>query len=211
MNRVLIVEDDPMARKLLEIFIEESTKYNIVQSIESAAMVEFYCLNNKIDLILMDVCTGLGVNGLDVAEKLKTNYPNIKIVIITSQPECSYIDRARKSGVESFWYKSSNAEEIISVMDRTLVGESIYPDNTPTLRIGDANSVDFTSRELEVLRELISGKPDATIAEDLHMSLRTVKTHIQNMRDKTGFRNRTELAVRARESGLVIGDKREVI
>ena len=64
----------------------------------------------------------------------------------------------------------------------------------------------FTDKELEVLRELTGGEPDAVIAEKLHMSLRTVKAHIQNMRDKTGFRNRTELAVRARECGLVIND-----
>ena len=50
---------------------------------------------------------------------------------------------------------------------------------------------------------------DAAIAEKLYMSVRTVKQHIQSMRDKTGFRNRTELAVRARESGLVINDKTE--
>jgi two-component system vancomycin resistance associated response regulator VraR len=49
---------------------------------------------------------------------------------------------------------------------------------------------------------------DAAIAEKLYMSVRTVKQHIQSMRDKTGFRNRTELAVRARESGLVINDQK---
>ena len=62
-------------------------------------------------------------------------------------------------------------------------------------------------RELEVLRELVAGESDAAIAEKLFMSLRTVKSHIQSMREKTGFRNRTELAVRARESGLVINNK----
>jgi nitroreductase len=56
---------------------------------------------------------------------------------------------------------------------------------------------------------LESGETDAAIAEKLYLSVRTVKQHIQSMRDKTGFRNRTELAVRARESGLVINDKTE--
>ena len=60
---------------------------------------------------------------------------------------------------------------------------------------------------IEVLRELVAGESDAAIAEKLFMSLRTVKSHIQSMREKTGFRNRTELAVRARESGLIINDK----
>lgn len=206
MTKVLIVEDDPMASKLLEIFVNSSERYTVIHTIDNASMAELYCLKNPVDLILMDVCTAMNANGLDAAAKIKKTFPQIKIIIATSQPECSYINRARSIGVDSFWYKESTAERIIEVMDRTINGESVYPDTTPMLRLGNALSVDFTEKELEVLRELIGGEPDAVIADKLHMSLRTVKAHIQNMRDKTGFRNRTELAVRARESGLVINE-----
>ena len=75
------------------------------------------------------------------------------------------------------------------------------------MKLGDIFSEELTDRELEVLRELVAGESDAAIAEKLFMSLRSVKGHIQSMREKTGFRNRTELAVRARESGLIINDK----
>ena len=206
MINVLIVEDDPMARKLLEIYIHDSKEYKLSQSIESAAMAELYCRRNPIDLILIDVCTAMDANGLDAAAKIKKSCPHIKIIIVTSQPEFSFIERARKAGVESFWYKSASAEEIIEVMNRTMAGDSVYPDTTPSLRLGEALNVDFTEKELLVLREVVDGEADADIAEKLGMSLRTVKAHIQNMRDKTGFRNRTELAVRVRESGLVIND-----
>jgi len=207
--KVLIVEDDPMARKLLEIYVNDSFDYILSHSIESAAMAELYCMKNDVDLILMDVCTAMDANGLDAAAKIKKSFPKIKIVIVTSQPEFSYIDRARAAGVESFWYKSASAEEIIEVMDRTMAGESVYPDTTPTLRLGSAMNIDLTEKELEVLREVINGESDAGIAEKLHMSLRTVKGHIQSMRDKTGFRNRTELAVRTRESGIIINDHKK--
>ena len=166
-------------------------------------------MTHPIDLILMDVCTAMNVSGLEAAEKIKCRFPNIKIIIITSQPECSFLDRARAAGVESFWYKTASAEEILTVMDRTMAGERIYPDNTPSLKLGDAVSEIFTERELEVLRLVVAGETDAAIAEMLYMSVRTVKQHIQSMREKTGFRNRTELAVRARESGLVINNKAE--
>ena len=209
MIKVLIVEDDPMARKLLEIYVNDSFDYILSHSIESAAMAELYCMKNDVDLILMDVCTAMDANGLDAAAKIKKSFPKIKIVIVTSQPEFSYIDRARAAGVESFWYKSASSEEIIEVMDRTMAGESVYPDTTPTLRLGSAMNIDLTEKELEVLREVINGESDAGIAEKLHMSLRTVKGHIQSMRDKTGFRNRTELAVRTRESGIIINDHKK--
>ena len=207
MINVLIVEDDPMARQLLEIYINASEKYNHIQSVESAALAEFCCRTNKVDVILMDVCTAMNASGLDAAEKIKKSFPHIKVIIITSQPECSFIDRANAVGVDSFWYKNSDADEILSVIDRTMSGERVYPDCSPSLKLGDIFSEELTDRELEVLRELVAGESDAAIAEKLFMSLRTVKGHIQSMREKTGFRNRTELAVRARESGLIINSK----
>ncbi|MBR0350185.1 MAG: response regulator transcription factor [Clostridia bacterium] len=209
MTKVMIVEDDPMASKLLEIFVKESDRYSVAHTIDNASMAEMYCLKNPIDLILMDVCTAMNANGLDAAAKIKKSFPHIKVIIMTSQPECSFIDRARSIGVDSFWYKESTAEKVIEVMDRTMNGESVYPDTTPTLQLGNAKSSEFSPKELEVLRELISGESDAVIADKLHMSLRTVKAHIQTMRDKTGFRNRTELAVRARECGLVINEYKD--
>jgi two-component system vancomycin resistance associated response regulator VraR len=208
MYNVLIVEDDPMARKLLEIFVSTSEKYHLVPSLDSAAMAELYCMTNQVDLVLMDVCTAMDMSGIEAAAKLKKNYPAIKIIIITSQPEYSYIDQARKIGVESFWYKEPTAEALLKVMDRTMAGESIYPDSAPVIRLGAALSEDFTERELEVLRELVSGKTDAAIADTLCLSVTRVKQHIQHIREKTQFANRTELAVRARESGLVISDYR---
>jgi two-component system vancomycin resistance associated response regulator VraR len=209
MTKVMIVEDDPMASKLLEIFVKESDRYSVAHTIDNASMAEMYCLKNPIDLILMDVCTAMNANGLDAAAKIKKSFPHIKVIIMTSQPECSFIDRARSIGVDSFWYKESTAEKVIEVMDRTMNGESVYPDTTPTLQLGNAKSSEFSPKELEVLRELISGESDAVIADKLHMSLRTVKAHIQTMREKTGFRNRTELAVRARECGLVINEYKD--
>ena len=206
MYNVLIVEDDPMARKLLEIFVATRDQYHLVPSLDSAAMAELYCMTNRVDLILMDVCTAMDANGIEAAEKLKKLYPQLKIIIITSQPEYSYIAHARKIGVESFWYKEPTAEALLKVMDRTMAGESIYPDSAPITRLGAALSDEFTERELEVLRELVSGKTDAAIAETLCLSVARVKQHIQRIREKTQFANRTELAVRARESGLVIGD-----
>ena len=89
-------------------------------------------------------------------------------------------------------------------MNRVMAGETVYPDSTPEIKIGAARSTEFTERELEVLRELTSGDPDADIAQRLNMSVWTVRTHVRHLLEKTGFESRTRLAVEARESGLVI-------
>ncbi len=203
MIRVLIVEDDPMAQKLLENFIEKSERYKLAGSITSAGFAETYCLKYPVDLILMDVCTALGVSGLDTAAKIKKIKPHIKIIIITSQPECDFINRAKDGGVDSFWYKTSDEEEIIELIDRTMAGESIYPDSTPKLQIGYAWSTEFTPRQLEVLRELTSGDTNAEIGKRLGIASNTVRDYIQQMLDMTGLQNRTSLAVAADKSGLV--------
>lgn len=79
--QVLIVEDDPMARTLFEIYLKNSEKYKVAGSVESAAMTELYCLTKQIDLILMDVCTGFacqwsGCSGKDQEESSGDKNPD---------------------------------------------------------------------------------------------------------------------------------------
>ena len=202
--KVMIVEDQTMPRDLFELRIQASEHFEVAISIDNAAVADIYCLRFPVDLIMMDVVTRDGESGLDAAERIKRAFPQVKIIIVTSMPECSYLSRAREIGVESFWYKEEQRENLLDVMERTMNGESIYPDASPELTLGLASSYDFTERELTVLREITSGDTNQEIADRLNMSVATVKTHILNMLEKTGFRNRTELAVRARESGLVI-------
>ena len=204
MTEVLIVEDQAMPRRLFEMFVEQSGRYRLAASITNADMAEYYCERLKVELVLMDICTSMNANGLEAAERIKKRFPDIKVIIVTSMPEYSYLERARRAGVDSFWYKELNDEPIMSLMDRTMAGESIFPDKTPEVMLGEASSYDFSDREFEVLRELISGDTNEEIARRLYISQGTVKIHIQHMLEKTGFRSRTELAVRARESGLVI-------
>ena len=206
---VLLVEDDPLARQLIEMFIEKSERYAFEGAITSALMTEAYLCKHKIDLILMDVCTAMNANGIDAAERVKKNFPSVKIIIITSQPEYSYIARARAVGVDSFWYKTVIQDEFITLLDRTMAGERIFPDNTPTLNIGCASSVEFTESELKVLRLVVAGERDQDIAEELGVSINTIRTHLRVMMDKTGIRSRTALAVRVRDAGFVIVEPKE--
>ena len=210
-HKVLIVDDDPFARQLIEMFITKSESYEFDGSIVSAALAETCVTKRKIDLILMDVCTAMNANGIDAAESIKKKFPKIKIVVITSQPEHSYIKRAREVGVDSFWYKTVIQDEFINLLDRTMAGERIFPDTTPTLSIGTALSVEFSESELKVLRLVVAGDRDQEIAEKLGISVNTVKTHVRIMLEKTGLRSRTALAVRVRDAGFVIVEPNDEI
>ena len=209
MYNVLIVEDQDMPRKLMEIYINSSENFNHVISISNASAALSICKTKPIDLILMDVMTELGHSGLDAAEEIKAQLPKIKIIIVTSMPEYSWLERARRIGVDSFWYKDGQKESILDVMERTMAGKNIYPDKTPLVPIGNASNHDFTDRELDILKELTTGDSNSAIAERLNISAGTVKTHIQHLLDKTGFKTRTELVSEARSLGIVIR-KRDV-
>ena len=209
MYNVMIVEDQAMPRQLFEAFISSSDNYRLVHSIKNADMADIYCDKSDIDLILMDVCTELNSSGLEAAERIKLKHPKIKIIVVTSMPEVSYLERARNIGVDSFWYKEVSEEPIISLMDRTMAGDSVYPDSTPIIRFGLIDSTEFSEREIDILRELTSGDTNAQIGERLGISQHTVRDYIQVMLEKTGFHSRTELAVKAREYGIVILDRRD--
>lgn len=205
--KVLIVEDQMMPQKLFEQYISFSKNFEVEKIFEDADNAVIYCLRNKPDLILMDVMTKGGCNGLVAAEKIKKSNPDIKIIIVTSMPEISWIEKAKEIGVDSFWYKDVSEEPIISFMEKTMEGECVYPDTTPTVVFGNIDSSKLTDREQDVLRQMVVGATNQEIADKLFISVPAVKKHIQNMLDKTGFKNRTELAVMARGVGLIIVNK----
>ena len=150
MHSVLIVEDQVIIRKTFENMIEESEDFCLSNAIENAALAEMYCAKG-VNLVLMDVYTAHRENGLEAAAKIKKNYPNVKVIIVTSMPEESFIRKAKEAGCDSFWYKDSEEEVLLDVMKRTMAGEHVYPSQTPAMTIGLADSSEFTERELEVL------------------------------------------------------------
>lgn len=109
--------------------------------------------------------------------------------------------------MESFWFKEYSTISLTEVMDRTMNGESVYPDSPPNPEFGSAKKADLTEREQDVLRELTRNYTNEEIAQRLNISVNTVRTHIQHMLEKTGYRNRIDLAVNAKALGLVVHEE----
>lgn len=111
----------------------------------------------------MDICTENDSDGLDAAEAIKKYYPRIKIVMVTSMLEGRFLDRARKIGADSFWYKDSPSGDLISVIEGTLAGKNFWPDKVPAVQLGKALSCDLSDQEMETLRLLCEGKTNARL------------------------------------------------
>lgn len=191
MTSVLIVEDQRMPRENMEHLVEDSGRYRRVASLSTAEMALAQCARHAVDLVLMDVCTKGSRDGIDVAAEIKARYPETKVIIITSMVEESYLKRAKAAGAESFWYKDVSPESLLEVMDRTMAGESLYPDSTPETRLGQVSSTQLTPREIEVLRLVCEGLEYEEIAAELGISSRTVKRFVSSLLEKTGYSNRT--------------------
>ena len=203
--KVLVVDDQKLSRQLFSLMIENSPNYELLYELESASVAYIYCAKYTVDLVIMDIVMADGSTSLDEAKRIKTSFPDIKILAVTSMPEVSYLKKARAAGIEA------DDITLLEIMDLTMQGESIYPDHTPELTIGNAKSYDFTPSEIRVLREMTTGASNNEIAEKLFIDVTTVKKHITNMLQKTGFKNRTELAIEARVHGLVIGRKEDEV
>ncbi len=202
--KVMVVDDQNVPRQMFALYIENSDHYELVHSVETAMYADTYVLSNDIDLVLMDILMEDGSSGLEAAAKIKKLKLEVKIIAVTSMPEVSWLDRAQEIGIESFWYKEASQETILSIVDRTMAGESVYPDETPDVKLGKISSRELTERELEVLRLLTTGASNSEISMKLNITENTVKIHLKNLHLKTGFKSRTELAIQARIMGLVI-------
>ncbi len=200
---VMIVDDQAIPRALFEQYVKHSDSYVLAVSVPSAYALDVYLLQYNVDLILLDILMNDGSDGLTAAAAIKKQYPDIRIIAVTSLVDHSFLERARAAGVDSFWFKEAGEAEILDVMDRTMAGESIYPSFVPQVSIGRADNFSFSERELAVLREMTTGASNAEVADRLDISENTVKVHVRNMLRKTQLSGRTELAIKARALGIV--------
>ncbi len=205
MTNVLIVDDERIVQELFASYIEKANdRYHLEGSIRDAGNADLYCAGGRIDLILMDICTANEQSGIVATERIKKAYPYIKVILVTSALDYRFLDKAKKAGADSFWYKETSKEELISIMDRTMKGEHIYPDHVPEVQVGLARSTEFTKKELEILKYLLQNKSLQEIADEMGVDYTTTRYHVKNLKEKTGTKSVMELCLLAVKSRFII-------
>lgn len=204
MTNVLIVEDQKMAQENMEAIIKTNENYTLAGIIPNAADAELFCMRGGVDLILMDVCTARDESGIEACAVIKKKFPKIKVIVVTSMAEHTFIEKARAARADSFWYKDARHGELISVMDRTMAGERIFPDKTPEVKLGLTTSYELTQSELDVLRALMQSTSDEDAANMLGCTKANIRWHLGKILDKTGYRTRMELLIAVAQKNLII-------
>lgn len=209
-TRVVIADDQNISRGFFEMYVRAAAGYELLSGLRTAQEAVDYLSGHDADLLILDVMMQEGIDGLTAATRIKEKHPEVKIILTTSMSETSWEEKAKEIGVESFWYKEYDEHSIQEIMDRTMAGESVYPGDPPRVPFGKVTRTELTERELDVLRELTASLTNEEIADKLCISVNTVKRHLQNILEKTGFESRLALAMNAKSLGLVVSDRERI-
>ena len=200
-DRVLIVEERQTVRGYLAALAAGSRQFTVAASLSQPEEAAVWCGSHKAELVLFGVCTRRGESLLREAAALKAAFPQVRLVLVAVQPERLWLQLGKASGADGLLYLEDESQPL-TVLQRVMAGERVFPATAPSVTVGAASSRDFTDRELQVLRQLQTGDGNIEIADRLGIRPDTVKFHLRTMLQKTGFATRTALAVQAQAAGL---------
>ncbi|HEY4789461.1 MAG TPA: response regulator transcription factor [Bacteroidales bacterium] len=192
---VLIVEDHPVVIEGLKKLLIDSGLAKLCVTASTGKECNAYLKNFTPDIVLLDINLP-DINGIDLCKTLKTEYPELKILAISSFGQRSYILRMMENGALGYVLKNSSEEEIIEAIKNVASGkkhlgydvnEILHPSRK------DENIPLLTRRETEVLRMIADGFTNQEIADKLFVSPLTVDSHRKNLIMKLNARNTAEL------------------
>ena len=203
MINTILVEDDLYIQKHFAERLLADGGFNLVGTYRDAFEAVNRC-ERAVQLVLMDVQTQHKHSGLAAARRIKEKNPHIKIVVVTSLVDPEILSQARQGAADSLWYKDHGTAELMDIIKRTLAGEHIFPDASPTVEMEETMSDKFSQRQLDILRWYIRGLTYQEIADKIGITKRGVRWALDDMMEKGGFENREALVATAIENKLIV-------
>jgi DNA-binding NarL/FixJ family response regulator len=206
MIRTLIAEDHQLVSQGLESMLESAEGLELVGIVTTGEQAVDRAKAGTVDVILMDVNMGQGMNGIDATREIKDEVPKTKILILTMFTDPGTVAKAVKAGADGYLSKGASKETVVQAIMDVVEGKSVLdPHVTEGIfgRIGGRDHRALSDRELRVLQELTHGKSTKEVAENMHISEETVKTYLKQIFRKLDVRDRTEAVAEAFRRGLV--------
>jgi len=207
----MIVDDHEMVRKGARGYLEAQPEIEVVAEAESGEEALRLAREHIPDVVLMDLVMP-GMDGVEATRKVKDVSPRTQIIILTSFHDDEHIFPALQAGAISYLLKDVKAQELVEAIQRASKGEAtLHPRVAARLikqfshRESERQSLftELTEREVEVLTLIAKGFTNQKIAEDLVISVGTVKGHVSNILSKLHLADRTQAAVYAWQEGIV--------
>lgn len=212
-KNILIVEDHELTRFGLRTTFSEAEFVNEIFEAEYAQKAIDIVLNNKIDLIIMDL--GLpNMNGIEATKKICSKNKDIKVVILTSHNDEKEVLESLKAGANAYCSKEINPARLIEVARSVLDGASWFDPSIAHVVINAAtnsnitndlskNDYNLTSREAQILKLITEGYSNNEIAKELVVSVNTTKAHVASILQKLGVEDRLQAALKALKDKIV--------
>lgn len=211
---VMIVDDHEMVRRGAAGYLEAQEDIHVIADAESGEDALKLALEYVPDVVLMDLVMP-GMDGVEATRKFKDLSPRTQIIILTSYHEDEHIFPALQAGAISYLLKDVKAAELVEAIRRAAHGEAtLHPRIAERVikefRVRDPNKrrlfTELTEREMEVLKLIANGYTNKKIADQLVISVGTVKGHVSNILSKLQLADRTQAAVYAWQEGLIQRD-----
>jgi NarL family two-component system response regulator LiaR len=203
--RVLVVDDHKVVRTGLRTFISVNEDLDFVGEAGNGEEAIEQCAALRPDVVLMDLKMPV-MDGPTAIENIRTRFPDVQIVALTSFDDESMAQRALEAGAIGFLFKDADEDELISAVRLAAKGRGVVaPEAVRALidRANDDYQLHLTDREREVLSMVARGLTNPQISERLMISVSTVNFHVHNILDKLGAKTRTEAVAIAVREGLI--------
>lgn len=210
MIRILLAEDQAMVRYGLKMMIETDPAIRVTGEASNGREAIRLCEAQTFDLIVLDIRMPV-MDGLEATRIIHSRWPERKVLILTTFNDDEYALEALKSGASGYMLKEAEPEALLRALHSCLAGglslqEQVAAKVVPRLlKQQEKKTVDpeITPRELDIVRRVGEGRSNREIADELGLSIGTVKNSISLILDKLGLRDRTQLAIYAIRHGVV--------
>src|SRR5271154_1611216 len=211
---VFIVDDHPLLRQGLALLVNRERDLVVCGEAEEAQTAMSEIALKKPDILIADISLN-GPDGLDLLKSLRMLYPNLPVLILSMHDESIYAERALRAHANGYIMKQEATEKVLIAVRRILGGEIYLSDRMANKLLHQyisGSAVDMRSRlstlsdrELEVFRLIGEARSTRQIAENLHLSIKTVETYQAHIKEKLSLRTGRELVQHAIQS--TIGEK----
>jgi DNA-binding NarL/FixJ family response regulator len=201
-NRIFIVDDHPIVRKGLTQLINQEPELVVCGEAENAETALELLKKVKPDLAIVDISLR-GIDGIELTKLIRARFENIPVLVVSMHDESLYAERALRVGARGYIMKQEAIEKMMEAIRKVLRGE-LYVSERVSANIvkrfvdGKAEGVSspeelLSDREMEVFQLIGQGFGTRQIADQLHVSVKTVETYRANIKEKLNLKNATEL------------------
>jgi len=208
--RILIADDHDLVIDGYRSVIERTTEFEIAGVASNGKEVMTFFEMQKCDIIILDINMP-SMNGIQTIEYLHDKAPSVKILVISMINSPLLVKKVVELEVDGYLFKTSNADIVLTALRQIVQGKKYFEESIERARrsrfkstcIIDGKSVDFSARELEIIKLVSLGKSTDEIAEELFISPYTVQTHRKNINSKLDTHNTAELIAFAIKHSLI--------